>query len=229
MVALIAAVARLATSVWTLRRQERSSRELATLQHDLTNKAKAEERQVAAKEQLDKSREPLLAAAEDLRARLWNIRNGGFLVYLHSADEHRRRVALLSSLYRLGKYWAIVEGLYSTVNSLRFETEDETKEVAGLLKEIETVFAADYVDGHRLMVWREEQRAIAELMRPNGTVEPLAVVGFASFVSGYPTRFETWFSRLEADLQRTGIEGSKRLQELERLLDQLVQKLEAGR
>jgi hypothetical protein len=136
---------------------------------------------------------------------------------------------LISTMYRLGKYWAVVDGLYRAVNILRFNTESETKRVVWLLDEIGRTFASDEIDGSRLIVWREEQRAIAELMRPKETADGLAVIGFAAFFEDYPTRFAPWFSDLAVELQLDGGEDTERLKKLHDLLDQLVKQLEAGR
>jgi len=228
-VALIAAVGGLLTSAWTLHRQRDSARELALLQNELAQAARTEERQIAAKEHLDRYREPLLAAADDLRHRIANIRGRSFSVYLQSSDERRRKLALISTMYRLGKYWAVIDGLYRAVNILRFNTESETKRVAGLLDEIGRTFASDAIDGSRLMVWREEQRAIAELMRPKESADGLAVIGFAAFFEDYPTRLAPWFSDLAVEFQLDGVEDTERLKKLHDLLDQLVKQLEAGR
>ncbi|NBC45339.1 hypothetical protein [Corallococcus exiguus] len=228
-VALIAAAAGLFTSGWTLHRQDASNRKLALLQNKFTQEAATQQRQFAAKEHLEKYREPLLATAGDLFHRIRNIREHGFLVYLRSNNEQRSRIALLGTLYRFGKYWAVVDELYRTVNILRFQTEEETRSVDLLLSEIGSTFASDQIDRDRLMVWREEQRAIAEMMRPDERADALAVIGFSSFVDKYPTRLESWLSALERDLRTEGIEGSKRLEKLQNLLGQLVEQLEAGR
>jgi hypothetical protein len=223
-VALITAFGSVLTTVWSVRRQHA----LARQQHDWEATARSEERLLAAKEQLDKYREPLLTAAEDVLHRVRNIRERNFLVYLQSTQEQRRQLALLGTLYLLGKYWATVEHVYRAVALRRFETETETKGVAGLLSEIASTFASDQIDGSRLMVWRDEQRAIAELLQP-ATADGLLSIGFASFVEDYPTRLEPWFSQLAHDLQAIGVEGSQRLARLQDLLEQLVQQLKAGR
>lgn len=223
-VALIAAGSGLATSGWTLHRERKSREKLAELEHDWKRREAAEERQLAAKEHLDRFREPLLEAADDLRHRIGNIRNDNFALYLQSKEERRRKLALTSTMYRFGKYWAVVDGLYREVNILRFESESETKRVHTLLTRIGSVIANDRIDGRRLMVWREEQRAIAQLMRPEGSV-----LGFAGFFEEYESRFEPWFSEMATELQKEGIERSPRLEEVHCLLESLVKQLEAGR
>lgn len=122
-----------------------------------------EEREATAKMELDRVREPLLGAALDLAHRLDNIRHEHFLdAYMTSGDTHRAQIARTSTLYRFAKYWCIVESLYDRVALLHFRQEEATRSVADTLREIGRTLASDKYDGGRLMVWREEQRAIAE-------------------------------------------------------------------
>src|SRR5690349_6975266 len=105
-VALITAGASLVASAWTVGRQNRSKRDVTELQHRLDEEAREHEREIAAKEHLDRYREPLLALATLLLSRIGNIRKNNFLgEYLRGQDDRRRRLALLSTLYRMGQYW----------------------------------------------------------------------------------------------------------------------------
>jgi hypothetical protein len=61
-----------------MRRQHQSEQTLLELQHRLAKESRAEERQYAAREQLDKYREPLIAAAEGLWYRIDNLTRKGF-------------------------------------------------------------------------------------------------------------------------------------------------------
>jgi type II secretory pathway pseudopilin PulG len=110
--ALIAAVSGLLSSLWTLQRQQKANERLAALHAELAARTRAEERQLAGKELLDNHREPLIAAAEDLKDRIFNIRQKNFRWYYHPTDsEWRSRVALLGTLFRFGKYWSVVDQL----------------------------------------------------------------------------------------------------------------------
>jgi hypothetical protein len=81
--------------------QYRFQTKLALMQHKLDQASKDEERKFTAKAQLDRVREPLLAATVDLAGRLDNIRNMSFLdSYLTSADPHRSAVARSSVVSR---------------------------------------------------------------------------------------------------------------------------------
>ncbi len=210
--------------------QDRSTRDLERLRAQLLSQREQEQRERDANESLDLHREPLLDASRDLLHRIINIRENGFLGYLGAPDPHRRQVAALGTLYRMAKYWATVDALYGTVNLLQFQKHEGTKDVADLLNRIGTIFASDSdkYGGANLMVWREEQRAIAELMRrERGTGG--GVIGFATFVDEYQRDFEQWFSPLEKQLPSAGVEGELRLVNLQDALAALVQLLEAGR
>jgi cyclopropane fatty-acyl-phospholipid synthase-like methyltransferase len=73
------------------------------------------------------------------------------------------------------------------------------------------------------MVWREEQRAIGELMigdsREKGNLKMLS---FASFVEQYDSTFARWLANFEADLRSPRAETSPRLESLEHQFEQLV-------
>lgn len=231
--ALIAAISGLLSSVWTMRRQHQSSQKLAELQHQFDLQARAEEREQAAREQLDKYREPLIAAAEGLWHRINNLRNKGFgAVYFDLPDDDRRsRMAMLGTLYRFGNYWSIVEQLARSVNQLRFEKEEDTKRVAELLDDIRSAFSSDAGDhgGRSLMVWREEQRGIAELMTVRESADALATIGFATFAQTYDSSLSSWFTELETGLRTVELETHGRLTRLQSLLDQLIEALKLGR
>jgi hypothetical protein len=229
---LIAAVSSLFSSAWALRRQHQSARALAEVQHHLAMQTRAEERHFAAREQLEKYREPLIGAAEGLWHRIDNIRRKGFgAIYFDvPTDQWRSRMAMLGTLYRFGVYWSVVDQLDRSVNQLRFENEYETREVAELLTQLKNTFGSDhpYYGGHSLMVWREEQRGIAELMRSTDT-ETLATIGFATFVDGFDDRMSTWFTGLESGLRSQEIAEQPRLAELQRLLSELIAALVRSR
>src|SRR5215211_2291075 len=115
-------------------KQTTAQKQLEVLKHRLERAAKQEDRRVDARERLRaemaRYRLPLLDAASELGHRIDNIRNGQFLAYLAS-DHPRRETAVLSTLYRLARYFGTLELLYGRVNYLRFERDDDTRAVAG--------------------------------------------------------------------------------------------------
>lgn len=190
---------------------------------------KRQERELAARAQLDRYREPLLDAAESLRHRIDNIRNKAFLTYL-SRGERRKKIALLGTSYRLARYLAVVESLRRGVNLLRLERAEDTRVVNNLLTEISTTLSSDRLDGQRLMVWRDEQRAIGELTMEAAPGDVgVSDIGFATFAELHGERFAGWLSGFETDLQDRDVDTSPRLAKLQDLLGQLVDELAKGR
>lgn len=241
LIALLGTVASLGWQAWVSRQQREADQALAASQHEasaelerlrdeLARQRQADEHERDAAGQLDLYREPLLAAAKDLHHRIRNIREQGFLGYLAAGESQHSRMALLGTFYRLGKYWGTVDSLYGSVDLLQFERNAATKDVAGLLDRIGTTFAGDGYDvgGRTLMVWREEQRAVAELMQRDA-VRGRAVIGVASFVERYDRDFAVWFKGWDDGLRTSGIESSARLARLQELSAELMDRLQAER
>lgn len=194
---------------------------------------KKHEQRLAARQKLDRYRAPLLAAVDDLGRRVNNIRNDGFLAYLD--DENRRTTAVLSTLFRFAQYLGWTEIIYGYADRLRFESDEATRIVTQTLGDIGWILAADEFDRSdaddfrtsRLMLWREEQRAIGELMRQDGD-EPQCI-GFNSFVKHYETHFSKWFATFGSQLEATSAPNSDRLAELHRITARLVRELDVER
>ncbi|GGI86956.1 hypothetical protein [Pseudarthrobacter scleromae] len=231
---LIAATA----SLRTQRGQAKNNEALIRLKDRLDAEKAHHERHLSARAELDNLREPLLLAANDLQRRIYNIRNQNFFAYLNSEDDHRRDVALLGTLHRFARYWALQELLYSRTNLLLFQSDPDTREVAADVARLARTFASDRSAGLDLIFWREEQRAVAELMVDLGSTEPIpTVTGFATFRKRYredlrsetPEDLALWLGRFAQDLQVPAVAQNHRLKELEENLDVLVKTLEKGR
>jgi hypothetical protein len=207
--------------------------ELERVRSDHERLVEAEKRRAEAAAQLDLSREPLLSAARDLRDRMGNIRKNSFLYYARgSALSHRQEMAKRGTAFRLARYWAVLEDLYGTTDLLAFERNEDTRPVTNLVKEIGQTFAKDShgMGGQRLMMWREEQRAIGELMiTTNITGDAHRYINYATFVQRYDELFAPWFSGFLEDLAEDNSEQSPRLERIHRLLIELVAALEEGR
>jgi hypothetical protein len=194
---------------------------------------KQREQRLAARERLDRFRVPLLAAVDDLGRRLDNIRNDGFLVYIGVPD--RQHVALQSTLFRLAQYLGWTEIVYGYSDRLRFESDKATRAVTDTLGDIGWILAADEFDRtdegdlttSQLMLWREEQRAIGELMRQEGD-EPRCI-SFNTFVVNYDERFSRWLGTFAAQLKGEAASRTNRLAELHRVLTRLIRQLDVDR
>jgi hypothetical protein len=194
---------------------------------------KKRERRLAAREKLDMYREPLLSAVDDLGSRINNIRNDGFLFYLRARG--RERTALLGTLFRFAQFFGWTEILYGSFDRLRFERDKSTKAVADVLRNVGRTLSVDRLDRAnpsdftttQLMIWREEQRAIGEVMRASD--DPPRCMSFDSFVRKYDSHFSAWFETFAAQLDPVSTPCSDRFAELQRLLANLIQELDVDR
>jgi hypothetical protein len=178
--------------------------------------------------QRDEAREPLLIAARELHRRIENIRKTFLLYARNDSDPRRQKVANLGTAFRMARYWAVVEDLYGTTDLRAIEGDTHTRKVAGTINDIERAFASDSrYGGTAMMIWRDEQRAVGELMgiaaRESGSAG--RYLNFATFVDEYDTRFAPWLDRFLGDLTAPGSEQHPRLAEIERLLRVLVHEL----
>ena len=162
---------------------------------------------------------------DDLARRIENIRHGGFLeAYVEDGDVRRRELAVLSTLYRLGKYFAAVEMVRRGTDARALEQHPATKGLSEAMAQVSRVLATD--EFRELMVWREEQRAMGELLVSPASRRP---IGFAEFVNRYDADFQRWFALVHDELVRPGIAESPRLELLQEELRELEAVLLAGR
>jgi hypothetical protein len=189
---------------------------------------------LAAREKLDRYREPLLVVVNDLGSRVNNIRNTEFLVYL--GIKERERSALLGTLFRFAQFFGWTEILYGYFGRLRFERDESTKAIADVLAAIGRLLAVDRLDRTdpsdrtttQLMIWREEQRAIGEVMRA-GTDDAPRCMSFDSFAKEYDSRFAMWFGTFASQLDPASTPSSDRLAQLQGLLASLMRELDVDR
>ena len=178
---------------------------LAIVNFFFGSREKLQERRRSARAELDRYREPLLSAVDELGNRIDNIRNKKFLSYYLKSG--RQQSALRSTSFRIAQYFAWTEILFGASGQYRFAADVKTRDVNNKLGWVASTFADDRLDrkdlhraaSSRLMLWREEQRGIGELMRkPDSTP---ACVGYSTFVKDYDDRYLQWFERFEAELK----------------------------
>jgi hypothetical protein len=177
-----------------------------------------------ARKVLETYREPLLAAAYELQARLHNILRNNFVEdYVVGNKAGKQEAALESTLYVFAQFFGWREIIRKEVQFLRFTRDEETREVGRLLQDIGETFLTDRY-GSQFMIWRVEQRGLGERMitAPNG--QP-ACMGYASFIE-QRIKMKEWLEPLEHDLKEIGDEGRNRLTRLQHLLLELVTKLD---
>lgn len=212
-------------------KQEAAQKSLAELNSHLTQEARQEERRSEAQIVLNRYREPLLEEANNLGNRIDNIRNRGFLYYFR---EDRGTLAVLSTLFRVARYFGIREMIYAEVNHLKFTTDEETRDVEQLLSEIEHTFTSDQFDRadpsspntSRFMLWIEQQQAIGELSFRRDSSGVPHLTGYATFNENFDARYALWFTDFANDLKSPIASTSKRLATLQSLLAKLVCRLD---
>ncbi len=102
--------------------------------------------------------------------------------------------------------------------------------MAALLAMIGSTLATDQFRG--FMLWREEQRAIGELMARSPGTDADQGAGYSDFVLRYDDTFRTWFAPFTQDLTSRGARLQELLSELVGRLDErgdLVQRDTQGR
>src|SRR6185312_13759942 len=144
----------------------------------------------------------------------------------------RRSAALHSTLFRLAQYLGWIEVIYGYADRLRFEGDEATSGVMGMLGDVGWILAADEFDRtdkddfttSQLMLWREEQRAIGELMRQDDPDS--RCMGYNAFVDSYERVFSRWFVNFASQLEADSAAESSRLAELHRVLAKLICELD---
>jgi hypothetical protein len=141
---------------------------------------------------------------------------------------NRNETAVMTTLFRFAQYLGWAQLVYGYSDRLRFDEYEATKTVAWLIRDIGRTLTDDGLDRDngsnftttRLMLWRDEQRAIGELMRKDGN-EP-ECIGFESFVNSYDQSFARWFATFREELQHSSTPRSARLAQLQKVLAQPV-------
>ncbi len=171
-------------------------------------------------------REPLLAAAFELQARLYNILALGFVEkWIVEDKDGKHEQAIDSTLYVFAQYFGWMEAVRREIQHLSFSRVRETREIAGILGDVGEAFLSDddrY--GPQFMIWRTEQRAIGERMLPPSG-DKRDCLGYASFLDQRAT-LARWLDPLGHDLRSIDDAGRRRLTDVQHLLVGLVTRLD---
>jgi hypothetical protein len=177
-----------------------------------------------ARKVLDTYQEPLIAAAYELQARLYNILCLAFVDrYLRNDKSGKYEAAIHSTLYVFAQFFGWCELIRGEIQYLRFSRHQQTKRFSQLLRDISEEFLADSY-GPQFMFWRAEQRGLGERMitSVNGR---LTCMGYAAFLERRDTMDE-WLKPLQRDLENLGDGGRQRLTKVQHLLLELVRELD---
>ncbi len=198
-VALISAVAALASVVIS----SRSARQQAVRAAELEQQAAAMAREADRRDAMNHYRDPLLWAAYDLQSRVFNIARDplGFLTtHGEHGTERERRYARRNTLFVFAEYLGWVEILRRRVQFLDLGNRHDNREVMKLLHDVSEVLnrTSGATPEFRLFhLFRGEQRALGEAMI-TAEGEDSRCIGYAEF--GRRLDFDEEFARLFADL-----------------------------
>ena len=137
----------------------------------------------------------------------------------------RERDAQRTTLFRFAYYLGWREYVRTQVQLLRFENEQDTRQVAAFLNDVTRALASDKPDGQHAMLWSDEQRGIGELMTEQPPGASAIVRGHAAFHRDYDTVFAEWMERFADGLFSLDVARGNRLRLVQWALYGLVQLL----
>jgi hypothetical protein len=177
-----------------------------------------------AKKVLEDYRQPLLSAAFELQARLYNILQLHFVEkYIIGNQADQRDTAMSSTLYVFAQFFGVQEIIRQEVQDSHFSRDRQTREIGMVLRDINETFLTDRY-GPQFMIWRIGQRGLGERMIVTSDGN-MSCIGYSTFLERYPTMQE-WLEPFLHALEHLGDGGRKRLMELQHLLIELVRRLD---
>lgn len=195
---------------------------------------KAESKAEQAEMMLSRYREPLLAAAQNLQSRVYNIVHDHYLAaYLHCGDPDQERYARDYTIYLLADYLCWVEIIRRDLRFLDPGSQEGNRELVRKLEATGGAISHEAL-ARPLRLFHGEQRAIGELMMtPTGDpgsprYEPEGYVRFCGRLDDDPA-FAKWFQRLRSDVDEvasTAPAGQSRLIAVQNRLIDLIEFLD---
>jgi hypothetical protein len=143
----------------------------------------------------------LVFAADQLSNRIENIRDNRFL---EKYGQTRRDYVVTSTTYAIAELLGWMEVLRLNQQHLDLGEEQATRRMNECLAGVGRTLSTDSILGPSgqpagFMIWRQEQRAIGELMIDPST-EPAQCIGYARFTERLEDpRFAAWLERVRAD------------------------------
>ncbi|MGD9705705.1 MAG: hypothetical protein AB7Q42_07930 [Acidimicrobiia bacterium] len=199
-VAVLSAIIAVTSIVWqAISESRRQQREQAFL-----TQQKEADRRAEAEQLVRRYREPIIFAADQLVNRVENVRAKGFL---EKYGVDRREYVVNSTVYAVAELLGWMELLRQDQQFLDLGEEGATRRMNECLAAIGRSLSTDTIidaDGRPalVMIWRQEQRAIGEVMIERATGQGARCLGYASFNQrlGDPL-FAQWFDRLVDDVE----------------------------
>ena len=171
------------------------------LSEEQTIRSELRAKQAAAEATVSRYREPLVSAAFDLQARIYNLCSGRFF-QLDRSNYH-----VDHTLYVFAQYLGWREIIREEIQFLDLGDAPATKKLTELLEGITTALAVTRSClPISFKLFRGEQRAVGEKMMVStdgGTQTPVRYrcLGYASFVEALrQPEFDTWFTKLRTSV-----------------------------
>jgi hypothetical protein len=185
---------------------DHAAEELEKLRADLTEakeiRSERRSKQAAAETTVTRYREPLVGAAFEMQARIYNISTGRFF----GADRSSYHVD--HTLFVFAQYFGWREIILQEIQFMDFGDMPATKKLTELLERVTHTISATMPDlPANFQLFRGEQRAIGEKMMVSiGTTSQASpshrCLGYASFVEALNrSDFDVWFTKLRAYLE----------------------------
>jgi hypothetical protein len=143
---------------------------------------------------LRRYRDPLLLAAQDLQARLWNILDGHLVSMCLAGGESKQDPLFIYTAYVFGQYLSWTYILRRQAQFVCFATnEGRSKTLVQKLEDIKAIMNTDGYGPNEdpFMLWKGQQLAIGELMSchtsKDDTQSELMCMGYAEFTRLWKT------------------------------------------
>ncbi|KAI1845920.1 hypothetical protein JX265_011184 [Neoarthrinium moseri] len=191
---------------------------------------------------LQKYRDPLLFAAEDLQSRIWGIFEADVLDFAGRSPQHDDSLYIYTA-FVLGQFFAWTHILRRQAQLLPFSLEEDKRlrEFIEVLHSIQGVMLISrYVkeEGTAFTLWRGHQMAIGELMTEVGDNSEKMCMGFYDFTKAWKAspgdaQYDPhyWFKPIVEGLKTLTEKGTttptgNRLRRLQHLLIDLIEVLD---
>jgi hypothetical protein len=189
-------------AIATLVRQATLEKQRQQREHAFSREQKEADRRLAAEQLVRRYRDPLVFAADQLLSRIENVRDNGFL---EKYGRVRRDYVVASTTYAVAEILGWIELFRQNQQFLDLGEEQATRRTNECLGALGRAFSTDTItDAAGLpatfMIWRQEQRAIGELMIA-GVGDQARCIGYATFNAKLADRaFARWFESLLRDV-----------------------------
>jgi len=199
--AFITGVLALIGTIWVAVLNDRSRKELASLNDSLQTERDERLARQEAEKIVSKFRDPLLNAAYDLQSRIYNILVLRFLPYKYTKGSALdKEYAVENTVFLVAQFLGWTELTRQEIQFIDLGNDDETRELRNLQDRIYGQFQTDGL-GKGFQLFAGNQRAIGELMIDR-TRELPRCLGYATFLKNRDENIDHWLDPLREDVKK---------------------------